>query len=91
MTPPDVDGVLWNVVRDVLVLVHVAGSNHQHGPVVGEGQAGRREITDYFRRSGSSFGSALCLSILGSNPAFTLRRTTKTTSSVGFCGYLSAI
>jgi hypothetical protein len=69
MTPPDVDGVLWNVVRDVLVLVHVARGNHQNGTVVGEGQAGRTATTDYFVMSGSSFGSALCLSILGSNPA----------------------
>jgi hypothetical protein len=36
---PDIDGILRNVVRHLLVFIHVAGGNRQHRPVVREGQA----------------------------------------------------
>lgn len=36
----DVDGVFGQILRYLLVLVHVAGGDGQHAAVVGEGQAG---------------------------------------------------
>jgi hypothetical protein len=36
---PDIDGILGNVVRHLLVFIHVARGNRQHRPIVREGQA----------------------------------------------------
>ncbi len=36
---PDIDGILRNVVRHLLVFIHVARGNRQHWPIVREGQA----------------------------------------------------
>ncbi len=36
---PDINGILRNVVRHLLVFIHVAGGNRQHWPIVREGQA----------------------------------------------------
>jgi hypothetical protein len=49
---PDIDGILRNVVRHLLVFIHVAGGNRQHRPVVREGQAKTAKLTHLAKAGG---------------------------------------